>query len=84
MKKIMSATLRATNNEYQWAESLEIENTSDWNGDVEGYLDNCLEIDGEYEVISCQNYEGPGIHNVPEGAFILIVNETPAELYWAE
>lgn len=82
MKKIMYAGLNETltENEYAWIESTEAEFGREWDGDVEGYLENSdIDLD-EYRMVR----GGHIIHNLPEEAIILEKDGKPVEIWWAE
>ena len=82
MKKIMYAEIEAasTDGEYVLSESSEAEYGEEWDGNVQGYVENLdlpedMEIGGEYS---------GSIHNLPEGAVVLTMDGRPVEAYWAE
>lgn len=82
MKKIMYAGLNEslTENEYERIESTEAEFGREWDGDVEGYLENSdIDLD-EYRMVR----GGHIIHNLPEEAIILEKDGKPVEIWWAE
>lgn len=80
MKKIMYAEIEAasTDGEYVLSESSEAEYGEEWDGNVLGYVENLdlpegIEIGGEYS---------GAIHNLPEGAVVLVNKGEPVEIYW--
>lgn len=93
MKAIYSAILHATgttdtegnNCEWAWTERGEEEYGREWDGNVAGYVENLDARGDDYELIPADAcpYDG-SIHNLPEGAIIVIRNGVPCSIYWAE
>lgn len=88
MKKIMSAKIIPTSTidmqgrtvEFALGESSEAEYGEEWEGNVQGYVEN-LDLPEEIEIGG--EYSG-AIHNLPEGAVILTQGGEPVEIYWAK
>lgn len=92
MKKIYFAQLQPTGTtdmdgnicEWQWAEKSKAEYGAEWNGDVQGYVENLIEnVNGDegHKVLSLGNTT---VHNFPVGALILLHDGVPGEIYWAD
>lgn len=86
MKKIMTSCLCATNTttlegvpcEFTWMDSMDCEDSLDYDGDVKGYLEDNL--DDSYHILP-----NVTVHNEPEGAIVVGLEDgTPLEIYWAE
>lgn len=94
MKTIMFAQLKSTNTtytdgtiaEYQWVEKDEAEGGREWNGDVDGYVDNYIDIARDVSGIELHIVDdGITIHNEPAGAVVLADEDGfPCEMFWAD
>lgn len=92
MKTIMFAQLNPTHTthmdgttDYQWVEKDEAENGREWNGDVEGYVDNYIDICRDINDIELHIVDDASIHNEPAGAIVLAdENGFPCEMFWAD
>lgn len=87
-KHIFSAGLRSSegnDSEYSYSEYDCIEEANDYAecDDIQGFLDECLDFDkNDFSLIPYADYSGSGIHDVPEGAYVLLMGDRPIELYW--
>lgn len=87
-KKIFSAslvpnmTMKMEGNycEYEWIEKNEEEYGEQWNGDVQGYVENLDGFGDEFEI---KDFNDIGIHRKPQGA-IIVGNSNPTMIFWAE
>lgn len=92
MKKIYQAGLAPTSTmnmdgnycEWQWVEKRKAEYGTEWDGDVNGYVENLIDnVNGDAgdDVISIGNAT---VHNLPADAIIVFCDGQPHEIYWAE
>lgn len=93
MKTIMIAQLNPTNTtymdgtvaEYQWMEKNEAPMGREWNGNVDGYVDNYIDISRDINGVELHIVDGTTIHNEPAGSIVLAdENDNPVEMLWAE
>lgn len=67
---------------YGWTYGDEAEYGKDWNGDVKGYLENCLDMD-DFALVPADHFN---IIDTRSNALAVVDTRTgePVEMYWAE
>jgi hypothetical protein len=73
--------------EWRWTEATEMEYSEEWLCDVNGYVENLLDL-SDYENLHIIDRDGEygwvygAIHNLPEGAVVVGENGVPKEVYF--
>ena len=93
MKTIMITKLDSTSTthidgtvaEYQWIDKNEAEMCREWNGDVNGYASNYIDVCRDINGVELHIVDGITIHNEPADAVVLADKDgTPFEMLWSE
>lgn len=88
MKKIYYAGLNynVCDETYEMIDSTECEYGDEWNGDVQGYIEN-LDIEEAYTLedeSALGNIHQPSTWNpIPGSIYVMMINGEPSEIYWA-